>query len=50
MLTRPAHANKGHAHFRAWYSGNAMIVTVFVYGVVITVATFVGFVLPGNLS
>ena len=36
--------------YSSWYSGNAMVVTVFVYGVVITVATFVGFLLPGNLS
>ena len=36
--------------YSSWYSGNGVVLFVFVVGVVMTVATFVGFMLPGNLS
>lgn len=36
--------------YSSWYSSNIMVMIVFVFGVVVTVATFVGFFLPGSLS
>ncbi|XP_062509260.1 transmembrane protein 104 homolog [Corticium candelabrum] len=36
--------------YSSWYSGNKVVLVVFLFGIVVTLATFVGFVLPGSLS
>lgn len=36
--------------YTSWYSGNGVVLFLFMVGVVLTVTTFVGFMLPGSLS